>query len=90
MRFAVEPTSFPPKGYALHALRTRFRKNLEAVPILLIVAKCLLCPRPDILLWIQVWRITCHFGEHEAQLWATRKPRNRKANQSRSREVKHY
>ena len=48
-------------------------KNLEAVPILLIVVTCLLCARPDILLWIQVWRITwplwqtrkANFGKHE-------------------------
>ena len=57
MRFTREPTSFPPEGYARHASSTPFRKP-RSVPILLIVATCLLCARPDILLWIQVWRIT--------------------------------
>ena len=27
MRFAIEPTSFPPEGYALHASSTRFSKT---------------------------------------------------------------
>ena len=83
MRFAIEQTSFMPKGIRPTRLEHPLFKNLEAASILLIVATCLLCAPPDIPWWIQVWRITCHFGEHESATLANTKVQESKSQPNR-------